>query len=131
MGWIQGKQGETKDSAKNKRIAEAAINQASAELGFTRPMVEIAYAQARARDWYAQFKSNKLDVMKDPNSGRRSLDDTYGFDRLRRLWRTAVKGEQGLGFVQGPGELEHRGHADASRTGEALSDAASSVVRQA
>lgn len=59
------------------------------------------------------------------------LDETYGFDRLRRLWRTAVKGEQGLGFVQGPGELEHRGHADASRAGEALSDAASSVVRQA
>jgi hypothetical protein len=91
MGWLEGKQGETKDSAKNQRIAAAAINQASAELGFTKPMVDIAYAQARAREWYAQFKDNKLDVRKDPNSGRRSLDDTYGFDRLRRLWRAAVK----------------------------------------
>jgi hypothetical protein len=91
MGWVQGKQGETKDSAKNQRIAKAAINQASAELGFTEPMVDLAYAQARAREWYLHFEENKLDVRKDPNSGRRSLDDTYGFDRLRRLWRAAVK----------------------------------------
>jgi hypothetical protein len=91
MEWLQGKQGETKYSTKNQWSAVAAINQASAEFGFTKPMVDIAYAQAREREWYADFKDSKLDVRKDPNSERRSLDDTYGIDRLRGLWREAVK----------------------------------------
>lgn len=91
MGWYLTKQGECKESAINQRIALAAINQASAELGFTKPMVETTYAQARAREWYVKFKGNELDVRKDSNSGRRSLDDTYGFDRMSRLWRAAVK----------------------------------------
>jgi len=91
MGWYLTKQGECKESAINQRIALAAINQASAELGFTNPMVETTYAQTRAREWYVKFKGNDLDVRKASNSGRHSLDDTYGFDRLRRLWRAAVK----------------------------------------
>lgn len=91
MGWYLTMQGECKESAINQRIALAAINQASAELGFTKPMVETTYAQARAREWYVKFKGNKLDVRKDSNSGRRSLDDTYGFQRMSRLWRAAVK----------------------------------------
>jgi hypothetical protein len=83
MGWYLTKQGDTVDSAMNQRIALAAINQASAELGFTAPMVKSAYAQARAREWYVRFKGNQLDVRKDPNSGRLSLDQVYGHDRMR------------------------------------------------
>ena len=89
FGWFLTKQGQ--DSTLNKRIAVAAIRQASAQLGFLQPMVQPNRAQDNVRKWYLQFHEVKLDPLKKTNRGRASLEDMYGNERLVPLWREAVK----------------------------------------
>jgi len=89
LGWRKTKQGE--DATLSQRVAAAAINQASAELGFLKPMVYPHMAHRNVSNWFDSSKANRLDVNKDTKRGRLSTDEKYGFERLRKLWRRAVK----------------------------------------
>jgi hypothetical protein len=75
----------------SRRIATAAVKQASADNHWTRNMTS---DPARSlKRWYGEFIKNTLHPAdpKEETRGRRTLDNVYGFELLCSLYRAAIK----------------------------------------
>ena len=75
----------------SRRIATAAVKQASADNHWTRNMT--ADPARSLRRWYGEFIKNTLHPAdpKEETRGRRTLDNVYGFELLCSLYRAAIK----------------------------------------
>ena len=86
LGWVKGKHG-------NGDIASAAVNKASKDRGWGRPMVKDTAQSLRL--WVEAFNNNELvpPVGTNDNRGQKSMSEMYGDAFLRTLFRRAQKQE--------------------------------------